>query len=41
LVARGDVPVSASPIPLAAAHAAQGLQQLLGVIADSQNVIPC
>lgn len=32
--------VEAGPIPLAAAHAAEGLQQLLSVIADSQNVTP-
>jgi Family of unknown function (DUF6245) len=32
--------VETGPIPLAAAHAAEGLQQLLSVIADSQNVTP-
>src|SRR6266508_2190714 len=32
--------IEAGPIPLAAAHAAEGLQQLLSVIADSQNVTP-
>jgi hypothetical protein len=32
--------VEAGPIPLAAAHAAEGLQNLLGVIADSQNLTP-
>jgi hypothetical protein len=32
--------VEAGPIPLAAAHAAEGLQLLLDVIADSQNVTP-
>ncbi len=32
--------VEAGPIPLAAAHAAEGLQKLLSVIADSQNVTP-
>src|SRR5919204_518218 len=32
--------VEAGPIPLAGAHAAEGLQQLLSVIADSQNVTP-
>ncbi len=32
--------VTAGPIPLAAAHAADGLQKLLGVIADSQNPAP-
>jgi len=31
---------AAGPIPLAAAHAAEGLQQLLSVIADTQNVTP-
>ncbi len=31
---------AAGPIPLAAAHAADGLQQLLGVIAASQNPTP-
>jgi hypothetical protein len=30
--------VETGPIPLAAAHAPEGLQQLLSVIADSQNV---
>ncbi len=32
--------VEAGPIPLAAAHAAEGLRQLLSVIADSQDVTP-
>jgi hypothetical protein len=32
--------VETGPIPLAAAHAAEGLQLLLSVIADSQNVTP-
>jgi hypothetical protein len=32
--------VEAGPIPLAAAHAAEGLQKLLSVIAYSQNVTP-
>ena len=32
--------VEAGPIPFAAAYAAEGLQQLLSVIADSQNVTP-
>jgi Family of unknown function (DUF6245) len=32
--------VETGPILLAAAHAAEGLQQLLSVIADSQNVTP-
>jgi hypothetical protein len=32
--------VETGPIPLAAAHAAEGLQQLLSVSADSQNVTP-
>jgi hypothetical protein len=32
--------VEARPIPLAAAHAAEGLQKLLGVLPDSQNVTP-
>ena len=32
--------VEAGPIPLAAAQAAEALQQLLSVIADSQNVTP-
>jgi hypothetical protein len=32
--------VETGPIPLAAAHAAEGLQQLLSVIADSQNATP-
>jgi len=32
--------VVAGPIPLAAAHAADGLQKLLGVIAASQNPTP-
>jgi Family of unknown function (DUF6245) len=32
--------VEAGPLPLAAAWAADGLQQLLDVIADSQNVTP-
>jgi len=32
--------VGAGPVPLAAAHAADGLQKLLGVIAASQNPTP-
>ncbi len=32
--------VAAGPIPLAAAHAADGLQKLLGVIAARQNPPP-